>query len=314
MDAIDWLVGAGQRAGEILNTPWFSLGKLQVSLALILSLTLILIIPWYLARLVERAMLGMGRRRPAFRQATVYALARLVRYFVLAVGVFVGLNLIGIDLTAFALLGGAVGIGIGLGLQSIFSNFVSGIILLVEQTLKPGDFVELESGVRGTVVEIGMRYTLIRTNGSVDIIVPNSEFTSSRVTSWTHGSAYRRLDIPFSVAYGSDKNLVREAGLAAARAVDATIEDETRKTDVWFKAFGDNALEFGLMVWIGPGAIKRPGSTTSRYLWALDDALRERGLEVPFPQRDLHVRSGTLPVALQTAESTPSAAASDLEA
>lgn len=205
MDALDWLLGAARRADEVLHLTLFHVGRAEISLALLIGLTLILLIPWYIARALERAMLSAGRRRPSMREATLYALSRLVRYFVLTLGVLVGLNMIGIDLSAFALFGGAVGIGIGLGLQTVFSNFVSGIILLVEQTLQPGDFVELASGVRGTVIEIGMRYTLVRTNSSLDIIVPNLEFTSNRVTSWTHGSPFRRLDIPFSVAYGSDK-------------------------------------------------------------------------------------------------------------
>ncbi len=292
-----------QQIASVLQFPWFHVGRVAVSLSLIIGLVLILMIPWYLARAVEQAMVRAGRRRPLIRQPTVLALARITRYFLLAIGVLLGLNIMGIDLTAFALLGGAIGIGIGLGLQNVFSNFVSGIILLVEQSLKPGDFVELESGTRGAVIEIGMRYTLIRTNASVDIIVPNSEFTSGRVISWTHGSEYRRMNIPFSVAYGSDKDKVREAALAAARNVEATVEDAARQTDVWFTKFGDSALEFSLMVWVGPNWITRPGATTSRYLWALDDALRERHIEVPFPQRDLHVRSGALAVMLEPGRS-----------
>jgi small-conductance mechanosensitive channel len=297
-----------QRTADVLQFTWFRLGRVDVSLAFILGLILILLVPWYVARGVERALLSAGRRRPAVRQATLYALARISRYFVLTIGVLFGLNVIGLDLTTFALFGGAVGIGIGLGLQNVFSNFVSGVILLSEQTLKPDDFVELESGIRGAVIEIGMRYTLIRTNSSVDIIVPNSEFTSGRVTSWTHGSPYRRMTIPFSVAYGSDKNQVRAAALAAAHAVETTIEDATRRTDVWFTRFGDSALEFALLVWVGPGAITRPGATTSKYLWALDDALREQGIEIPFPQRDIHIRSGHLsPPGLDAAPVRPPA-------
>ncbi len=277
-----------------LGTPWFRVGAVDVSAFLLIGATLVLIVPWFLARLLENAVVRLSKRRRLRNEATVFALARIARYVVLTLGVLLGLNLLGIDFTALAVLGGAVGIGIGLGLQSIFSNFVSGIILLVEQTLKPGDFVELESGVQGRVIEIGMRYTLIRSNSAVDIIVPNAEFTSNRVTSWTHGSPYRRMQVPFSVAYGSDKNLVREAALAAAAAVPDTVTDETRQTSVWFTRFGDSALEFSLMVWIGPDAIFKPGSTLSLYLWALDDALRERGLEVPFPQRDLHLRSSDI--------------------
>jgi small-conductance mechanosensitive channel len=294
MTLLDWSHHWAQRIAEVLQFTWFRLGHVDVSLAFIIGLVLILLVPWYVARGVEPALLSAGRRRPAVRQATLYALARISRYFVLTIGVLFGLNIVGLDLTTFALFGGAVGIGVGLGLQNVFSNFVSGIILLTEQTLKPDDFVELESGIRGAVIEIGMRYTLIRTNSSVDIIVPNSEFTSGRVTSWTHGSPYRRLTIPFSVAYGSDKNKVRAAALSAAQVVKTTVEDATRRTDVWFTGFGDSALEFALLVWIGPGAITRPGATTSKYLWALDDALREQGLEVPFPQRDIHVRAAQL--------------------
>ena len=301
MELLHWLLDATRRVAEFLRTPWFSLGETEISLALILGVVLVLLISWYGARAVERGMLSAGRRRST-SLAGVYSLARLLRYFVLIVGVLVGLDLVGVDLTSFALVGGAVGIGVGLGLQSVFSNFVSGVILLIEQTLKRGDFVELESGVRGIVIEIGMRYTLIRTNASVDIIVPNSEFTNGRVTSWTHGSRYRRLNIPFNVAYGSDKRVVREAALVAARAVLATVEDETRRTDVWFTSFGDSALEFALVVWIGPEAITRPGATTSEYLWALDDALRERGIEIPFPQRDLHIRTGRLAIGSEERE------------
>lgn len=299
MTILTWSQHLLQRALGILQSPWFHVGHVSVSLSLIGGLVLILLIPWYLARSVEQAMLRAGRRRPAIRQPTVFALARITRYIVLALGVLLGLNIMGINLSAFALFGGAIGIGIGLGLQNIFSNFVSGIILLVEQSLKPGDFVELESGTRGAVIEIGMRYTLIRTNAAVDIIVPNSEFTSGRVISWTHGSEYRRMNIPFGVAYGSDKEKVREAALDAARKVDATIEDENRHTEVWFTGFGDSELQFSLVVWVGPSSITRPGATTSKYLWALDDAFRERDIELPFPQRDLHIRSGQLPVLVE---------------
>lgn len=295
MAFFDSLRHFAQQIGAVLQFTWFRVGHVDVSLALIIGLILILLVPWYIALGIERAMVSAGRKRPTIRQSTIYALARITRYFVLAIGVLFGLTIVGLDLSSFALFGGAIGIGIGLGLQNVFSNFVSGVILLTEQTLNPGDFVDLESGIRGTVIEIGMRYTLIRTNSSVDIIVPNSEFTSGRVTSWTHGSRYRRLNIPFSVAYGSDKDKVRAAALSAARTVEATVEDETRRTDIWFTRFGDSALEFGLLVWIGPDAITRPGATTSKYLWALDDALRAAGIEVPFPQRDIHVRSGQLP-------------------
>ena len=162
------------------------------------------------------------------------------------------------NLSNFALVGGALGIGIGFGMQNVVGNFVSGVILLIERSLKVGDFVELASGVRSTVTEIAVRYTRVTTNSDVDsVIVPNSEFTNARVTNWTLDNRYRRINVAFNVAYGTDKNLVRDAALEAASSVPLTITDESRHTDVWFTKFGDNALEFQLVVWIGPDAVNR---------------------------------------------------------
>ena len=190
-----------------------------------------------------------GGERPAPRRparplgrddSTVYAFTRLVRYLVWIVGTLIGLNYLGFDLTSLAFLGGAIGVGIGFGLQNIFSNFISGIIILVEKTLKIGDFVDLQSGVRGTVTEIAMRYTRITTNDSVDVLVPNSEFINGRVTNWTFNERSRRIRVPFGVAYGSDKDAVREAGLAAAKTVKGLLIDERHPADVRLVNFGDS--------------------------------------------------------------------------
>jgi small-conductance mechanosensitive channel len=225
--------------------------------------------------------------------------SRVLRYVVWIVGTLVGLNYIGLDLTSFALLGGAIGVGIGFGLQNIFSNFISGIIILLERTLKVGDYVDLQSGVRGHVREIGMRYTRITTNDEVDIIVPNSEFINGRVTNWTFETRFRRMRVPFSVAYGSDKDKVKSAALRAARRVKDTVLDGGREPDAWLVGFGDSSLNFELVVWVGPDLITRPGRTEAAFLWAIEDELRNAGIEIPFPQRDLHVRSGTLSVKME---------------
>jgi small-conductance mechanosensitive channel len=207
------------------------------------------------------------------------------------VGTLVGLTYLGFDLTSLALVGGAIGVGIGFGLQNIFSNFISGIIILVEKTLKIGDFVDLQSGVRGTVTEISMRYTRVTTNDSVDILVPNSEFINQRVTNWTFGERNRRIRVPFGVAYGTDKQQVREAGVAAARTVHGIIIDHTHPADVRLVSLGESRLDFELLVWVGPELIGKPGGTHARLLWALEDELNRRGIDIPFPQREIHVRA-----------------------
>jgi small-conductance mechanosensitive channel len=164
-----------------------------------------------------------------------------------------------------------------------------------------GDFVEFSSGVRGEVREINIRYTVITTNDNIDILVPNSEFVSGLVTNWTHGDAYRRLRLPFGVAYGTDKELVRKAGLEAAAAVEHTFTGQPRRApQVWLVGFGDSSLDFELVVWVIPEAVKRPGAVSAAYYWALETALSKYGIEIPFPQRDLHLR-GTTPIEVRRA-------------
>ena len=137
-----------------------------------------------------------------------------------------------------------------------------------------------------------MRYTRVTTNDSVDILVPNSEFINSRVTNWTFGERSRRIRVPFGVAYGSDKTQVREAGLAAAKRVQGLIIDDQHPANVLLVALGESSLDFALTVWVGPDLIAKPGGTTSKLLWALEEELNQRGIEIPYPQRDLRIRSG----------------------
>jgi small-conductance mechanosensitive channel len=292
---------------EWLSVPWFTLGDTPVSAGRLLGLAVIVIAVWWLASLLESGIRRVAMQRAGAAQSapSVYMWSRVLRYTVWIVGTLVGLSYIGLDLTSFALFGGAIGVGIGFGLQNIFSNFISGIIILLERTLKVGDFVDLQSGVRGHVREIGMRFTRITTNDEVDILVPNSEFINGRVTNWTYENRLRRMRVPFGVAYGSDKAKVREAALRAAQRVQGTVLEAGREPDAWLVGFGDSSLNFELVVWVGPDLITRPGRTEAAYLWAIEDELRNAGIEIPFPQRDLHVRSGTLSVKMEPTSGQP---------
>ncbi len=287
-----------------LQAPLFTAGKTPVSTIRLVGLVVLLIGAWWITGRIERAIRSMAANRDK-SPATIYAWARIVRYSIWALATLVGLNYLGIDLSSFALIGGAVGVGIGFGLQNIFSNFFSGIILLLEKTLKEGDFVDLPSGPRGRVREIGLRYTRITTNDEVDVIVPNSEFINGRVVNWTFGSDYRRIHIPFGVAYGSDKAAVRAAALRAAEAMKYTVTDSKRRSDVWMIKMNDSSLDFELVVWVGPDAITSPARVEAEYTWKLHDEIVAAGLEIPFPQRDLHVRTGELAVRLSRAKREP---------
>jgi len=172
------------------------------------------------------------------------------------------------------------------------NNFVAGLILLFEKSLKVDDFVELASGVVGRVREINFRSTRITTNDNIDILVPNSEFVNGRLTNWTLDEEYRRIHIPFGVAYGSNKDLVCKAGIEAAAAVPHTLTDvPEHEPQVWFVGFGDSSLNFELVVWLTPSAVRRPAAVMADYLWELHSALERHAIEVPFPQRDVHLKS-----------------------
>ena len=277
----------------------FSIGSSTISVGGLASAVVFVVVLWWGASLMERTVQRMVARKAGkepWKYAGMLMLGRLFRYVVWVLGTLIGLNYLGIDLTSIALLGSALAVGLGFGLQHVVSNFVSGVIILLERSLKVGDFVELESGVRGHVSEIAMRYTRITSNDALDVVVPNSEFINGRVVNWTLGDAYRRMHIPFGVAYGTPKELVREAGIAAARRVPGVMETDEKKCAVWLVAYGDSSMNYELVVWADRELTTRPGSAHANLMWALDDELHQRGIEIPFPQRDLNIRSGTLDV------------------
>ncbi len=257
-----------------------------------------------IALLVSRVLrLGLDRyaRKHRNTQAALYTLSRIAHYLLLAIGVLAALSVAGIPLSRFGLFAGALGVGLGFGLQAIFSNFVSGLIILFDRSLKVGDFVELSNGVHGVVNDIHIRATRITTNDNIDILVPNSEFVTNNVVNWTLRETSRRLRVPFGVAYGSDKERVKQAALEAAAEVPFTLTlDGPRQPQVWLTGFGDSSLDFALVVWLTAEAVVRPATVTAAYNWALHSALEKYSIEMPFPQRDLHVKSwpaasGTVP-------------------
>lgn len=285
------LVTHGDVVG-LLQYPLVQISNVTVTLAAILSALLALTVAWFASVLLRRGIGRYSRRHPHANQASLYTVSRLVHYTLLVIGVLLALEITGIPVGKFAVFAGAIGVGLGFGLQAIFSNFVSGLILLFDRSLKVGDFVELDADLRGTVRAINIRATLITTNDNIDVIVPNAEFVNSRVVNWTHGSEHRRVRVPFGVAYGVDKELVKKAALEAAAKVPFTLTgDDTRAPQVWLVNFGDSSVDFMLAVWLNEAAARRNAAIKAAYLWELDSALKRYNIEIPFPQRDLHVRS-----------------------
>jgi small-conductance mechanosensitive channel len=292
MDVTDDLQTFWATLSEYLDMALFHLGDTPVSAYSLIKLAIFVVVAFWISKVLRMGMRRVLTARGATQTATIYTLDRLLNYVVLTLGVFIGLSAIGIDFTTFAVVAGALGVGIGFGLQPLVANFVSGIILLLDRSIKVGDFIELESGVTGRVTNISMRTTLINTNDNVDLLIPNSEFTTGRVVNWTLGEEATRLHIPFGVAYGTDKEKVRSAVLEAAERVDAEFAYlADRKPQVWFVEFGDSSLNFELLVWLGSTNVRRPGAVKAAYLWEIHSALERYAIEVPFPQRDLHLKS-----------------------
>jgi small-conductance mechanosensitive channel len=282
---------------DLFSYPLGTIGSTSVTPLRLAGLIVIITLTWWVSILLERKLVQFTHDHQSdAAQTHIYGFIRLGRYIVWMISVMIGLNYLGFDLGSLAFIGGAFGIGIGLGLQNIFSNFASGIIIMMERTLKQGDFIDLQSGVMGRVSEIGMRYTRITTNDNVDVIVPNSEFTTGRVINWTMNNDTRRVHVPFGVAYGVDKNKVKEAGLAAAAQLNGILDIKGKEPDVWLVRFGDSSLDFELVVWLDRALSITPQITQAKLLWLIESELRERGLEIPFPQRDLHIRSGVLSI------------------
>jgi small-conductance mechanosensitive channel len=221
-----------------------------------------------------------------------YAIAQVVSNIVLVVGIFFVLENAGIHLAALAVFAGAVGVGVGFGLQNIASNFISGLVILAERPITIGDRVEV-AGILGTVRQIRARSTVIVTNDNIAIIVPNSKFIDSPVTNWHYGDPSVRFRLPVGVAYGSDVNKVREALIAAAREHPATLNDP--EPTAFLEKFGNSTIDFELVAWSREMS-HSPRRFRSDLNYLIHKHLTAAGIEIPNPQRDLHIRSGTLKV------------------
>lgn len=264
-----------------------------MTLGTLLAGAVVVLIALIVSNALRRSLRGIASRRSGFSPSSLYTMERLTHYVALVLGSFIALSVVGIDFSKLALVASALSVGIGFGLQAIFSNFVSGLIILVERSLKVGDYVQLESGVIGIVSEIRVRATLITTLENAEVVVPNSEFVNGKVTNFTLSDSYSRLRIPFGVAYGTDKERLREVAMAVVQSQHQTLLDSPRhQPSLQMKGFGDSSLDFELLVWVKPEFSTQQSGTRSAYLWALDSALNEAGITVPFPQRDLHLVSG----------------------
>src|ERR1043166_5164953 len=268
------------------------LPTINLSLLQIFLLIALLIAVFWVSSRTKRFLFNRLLAQSGLDRSLQYAIAQIVGYVVLIIGIVIVLDNAGIHLAALTVFAGAVGVGLGFGLKNIASNFISGLLILAERPIAIGDRIEV-AGITGQVQEIRARSTIILTNDNIAMIVPNEKFIDSPVTNWTYSDRRVRFRLPVGVAYGSDVKKVREALIAAAREHPATLGDPA--PDAFLEKFGDSTIDFQLVVW-SEEMSRRPSRFKSDLNYLICKHLDVAGIEIPNPQRDLHIRSSVLKV------------------
>ena len=245
-----------------------------------------------MATVVLSAVVGRGLRRILHRRGlspgALFATVKIARYVLTLIGLLVAIDSIGLSLSAVLAASTVLLVGIGFGLQNIAQNFISGLIVLFEQPIRPGDFIKVGDAY-GIVDAIGLRATRVITRDQVTIIVPNSELVTTQVINHSIPTSNLRIAISVGVAYGTDTDLVRKTLLAVPPSHKQLLTEPP--PEVRFEEFGDSSLDFSLLVWIADPREDRRVSSDLRF--DIERRFRAAGIEIPFPQRDLHVRSAS---------------------
>jgi small-conductance mechanosensitive channel len=275
-----------------MATPIFQLGGAELTVWSFLQLVVLIPLLFVLTAVLKRGMVRALATGGRLDQSTREAVGTVTRYVVVALGLLIIIQTAGIDLTTLNVLAGAVGIGVGFGLQNIANNFISGLIILFERPIKLGDRIVVND-IEGAVAAIRARSTTVITNDNIAIIVPNSLFVTGTVVNWSHGEERVRFRIPVSVAYGTDVRLAERVLLDVA-AANPDVHEHPAPA-VRFLEFGDSGLHLELRAW-STTLVHRKGLLISALNFAIYDAFREHAIEIPFPQRDVHLKGGRIAV------------------
>ncbi len=272
---------------KVMNFPLFPIGQnTKITATSILVFITVIAAFSILAKIITRVILKKILAQTTLEEGVQFTFTRITNYLMLVIGAIVAFQFIGVDLSGIVVILGFLSVGIGFGLQNLTSNFISGIMLLFERHVQIGDRVTV-AGTEGDIEEINIRSTTVRTLNNVSIIVPNSEFISANVINWSHGDIKVRLDIDVGVSYDSDLDMV----MKSLHEVADESKDVMKmpKSDVLLMSFGDSAWDMRLRIWIEDP--KKYNEVRSDINCAIVRKFRANSIEIPFPQRDLHVRS-----------------------
>lgn len=273
---------------EVLNYSLIDTGSSSLTVGLILTLTFSFVALFVITEWVRRFLVHKVLSRYKIEAGTRASIGAIVKYVLIIAGIFSILQTSGVDLSAFGILAGALGVGIGFGLQNITNNFISGLIILFEQPIKIGDRIEV-GDVFGDVIKISARSTMIVTNDNVSIIVPNSQFIDRQVINWSHNDRNIRFGISVNVGYAEDPEKVKAILIDIANQHNGVLK--MPPPDVLFEEISENSLNLFLRVWTSE-FINRPKVLKSELYYSIYKRFREENIELPYPQRDLHLKTG----------------------
>lgn len=281
------ILGFLEPALVLLDGVALSIGKIRLSALGVIEGLFYLVLLLWLANLAANLLERRISKLPNLTPSMQVLFSKLLKIFLIIIAIFIAVNSVGIDLTALAVFGGALGVGIGFGLQKIVSNFISGIILLMDRSIKPGDTIGV-AGTYGWIQSLGARYVSVVTRDGIEHLIPNEELIVTRVENWSFSGKSVRLRVPIGVSYGSDIHRAIELCVEAASDHERILNDPEPKC--LLKGFGDSSVDLEIRFWIRDpeGGISNIKSVVLLRLW---DLFHEHGIEIPFPQRDLHLRS-----------------------
>jgi small-conductance mechanosensitive channel len=283
---------ASLKIKEFILSPLFIFNERAISIFSLFKAILYVVIGFLLGVLYKRWMLRVTKRFKDMSMMSIRLMSNIGYYLIILVFLIVSISSLGIDMTSLSLIAGALSIGIGFGLQTVVSNLIAGIILMFERTIRIGDVVEISDVLTGTVTDMRIRSTTVKTFDNIDIVVPNSSFIQNNVINLTLEDRIRRMHIPFSVAYGSDISEVKSIVLEALNKSKLFFirDDEDKKTDVRMTLMNSSSLDLELIVWVNRDLKQKNIPIYSDFLILIYDALRAKNINIPFPQLDVYVK------------------------
>ncbi len=270
------------------NFELFHLGDSVFTTKTLFALIVSLFLLFYISSKIRKLLVRKIFPRYGLEIGISQSIATILRYVLIIIGLVIIFQTTGIDLGAVGLLIGALGVGIGFGLQNITNNFISGLIILFERPIKVGDRIEIDD-LAGNIVDISARATTIITNDNIAVIVPNSDFIDTRVINWSHNNRMIRLSFPVGVSYNEDPEKIRTLLTEVANANPGILSSP--KPYILFDGFGDSSLNFNVLVWTTE-YIDRPKILRSEVYYEIFAKFKEHNVEIPFPQHDIHLKSG----------------------